>query len=135
MEPDRLRFLPYVSRALSVVAWPFMRLLNRFLDFRFPSPAAPVPGEGKADDGRYDYGLSQPEYGIRLEKGIRIPMRDGTELHGDVFRPDATGRFPVIMAEAPYPRHIWDSLYIAAGEGREVVNRTNRPASMLVIIG
>lgn len=28
----------------------------------------------------------------------------------------------------------WDSLYIAPGEGREIINETNRPASMLVII-
>jgi mannose-6-phosphate isomerase-like protein (cupin superfamily) len=28
----------------------------------------------------------------------------------------------------------WDSLYIGPGEGREIINRTNRPASMLVVI-
>ena len=28
----------------------------------------------------------------------------------------------------------WDSLYIGANEGREIVNATNRPASMLVVI-
>lgn len=28
----------------------------------------------------------------------------------------------------------WDSLYIGASEGREIVNRGKRPASMLVII-
>jgi glyoxylate utilization-related uncharacterized protein len=28
----------------------------------------------------------------------------------------------------------WESVYIAAGEGREIINETNRPASMLVII-
>jgi len=28
----------------------------------------------------------------------------------------------------------WDSVYIAAGEGREIVNATNRPASMIVVI-
>ncbi|GAB4245163.1 MAG: cupin domain-containing protein [Thermoleophilia bacterium] len=28
----------------------------------------------------------------------------------------------------------WDSVYIAPGEGREIVNETNRPASMLVVI-
>jgi predicted acyl esterase len=35
-----------------------------------------------------------------------IPMRDGTRLVGDLFRPDAPGRFPVIMAEAPYTRYM-----------------------------
>lgn len=28
----------------------------------------------------------------------------------------------------------WDSIYIAANEGREIINETNKPASMLVII-
>lgn len=28
----------------------------------------------------------------------------------------------------------WDSVYIGAGEGREIVNATNKPASMLVVI-
>ncbi|NTU60389.1 MAG: cupin domain-containing protein [Deltaproteobacteria bacterium] len=28
----------------------------------------------------------------------------------------------------------WDSLFIGANEGREIVNATNRPASMLVVI-
>lgn len=28
----------------------------------------------------------------------------------------------------------WDSVYIAPDEGREILNKTNKPASMLVII-
>jgi quercetin dioxygenase-like cupin family protein len=28
----------------------------------------------------------------------------------------------------------WDSLYIGPNEGREIINQTNRPASMLVVI-
>jgi quercetin dioxygenase-like cupin family protein len=28
----------------------------------------------------------------------------------------------------------WDSIHIGAGEGREIINETNRPASMLVVI-
>jgi len=28
----------------------------------------------------------------------------------------------------------WDSIYIGPSEGREIVNKTNRPASMLVVI-
>lgn len=28
----------------------------------------------------------------------------------------------------------WDSLFIGANEGREIINKTNRPASMLVVI-
>ena len=28
----------------------------------------------------------------------------------------------------------WDSIYIGANEGREIINHTNQPASMLVVI-
>lgn len=106
MRPERMRYLPLVSRVLSFVLWPFLKAFNRILYSRFPSPSASPPPGGGVDDGRYDYGLSQPVYGIILEKGVFIPTRDGTRLKADIFRPDAPGRFPVIMAEAPYPRYI-----------------------------
>jgi quercetin dioxygenase-like cupin family protein len=28
----------------------------------------------------------------------------------------------------------WDSVYLAPNEGREIINKTNKPASMLVVI-
>lgn len=28
----------------------------------------------------------------------------------------------------------WDSVYIAPNEGREIINRTNKPVSMLVVV-
>jgi predicted acyl esterase len=67
---------------------------------------APASLSDYVDDGRYDYGLSQPNpgYSVKVDKGVAITMRDGIKLKGDVYRPDAPGRFPVIMAQAPYPR-------------------------------
>ena len=39
-----------------------------------------------------------------LDKSIRqmIPMRDGKRLSSDLFRPEAEGRFPVIIMYHPY---------------------------------
>jgi putative CocE/NonD family hydrolase len=37
-----------------------------------------------------------------MEFDVRVPMRDGTELSADVYRPDADGRFPVILVRTPY---------------------------------
>ncbi len=72
---------------------------------------ATVPAAGRpyVDDGRYDYGLSQPnpDYKVKVELKVEIPMRDGVRLVGDVYRPDAPGRFPVIMSESPYPRKMY----------------------------
>lgn len=52
---------------------------------------------------RYDeHTLSQPLYKVHVDANIRIPMRDGVTLAADVFRPDAPGRFPAILARTPY---------------------------------
>ncbi len=45
-------------------------------------------------------------YAIKLEKNVRIPMRDGSYVVADIFRPDAAGKFPVIMSMGPYPKDI-----------------------------
>ena len=36
------------------------------------------------------------------EPNVMVPMRDGTHLATDVFRPDAPGRFPVLVNRGPY---------------------------------
>jgi putative CocE/NonD family hydrolase len=41
-------------------------------------------------------------YDVKLELGSKQTMRDGTKLAADVFRPDASGRFPVIITRTPY---------------------------------
>ena len=41
-------------------------------------------------------------YKVRTERAVMIPMRDGKRLSADVFRPDAEGRFPVIIMYHPY---------------------------------
>jgi predicted acyl esterase len=39
---------------------------------------------------------------VAVERDVRVPVRDGTLLVGDIFRPDAPGRFPVILGCHPY---------------------------------
>lgn len=69
---------------------------------------AAAEGNAYRDDGRYDYGLSQPDPSIQVlvEENVFIPTRDGTRLQCDIYRPDKPGRYPVIMAFAPYPRRV-----------------------------
>jgi uncharacterized protein len=45
---------------------------------------------------------SKPAYEVKVEFDRRIPMRDGVTLSADVYRPDAPGRFPVILSRTPY---------------------------------
>lgn len=45
---------------------------------------------------------SQPTYTVKIEFNQRVRMRDATELSADIYRPDAEGRFPVILSRTPY---------------------------------
>jgi putative CocE/NonD family hydrolase len=42
------------------------------------------------------------EHEVKLELGVKQRMRDGTNLSSDIFRPDAKGKFPVIITRTPY---------------------------------
>ena len=56
---------------------------------------------------------------VKVETGVEVTMRDGTVLLADVYRPDAPGRFPVVLERTPYDRaerrgnHIVMPLYVA----------------------
>ena len=60
------------------------------LSFLIPTllPSAPV--------------VMEPTYDVRIERNIRIPMRDGKTLSADLIRPDAEGRFPILIEYHPY---------------------------------
>jgi putative CocE/NonD family hydrolase len=41
---------------------------------------------------------------VIVETGLRVPLRDGVHLVGDVYRPDDGERHPVLLARTPYDR-------------------------------
>jgi predicted acyl esterase len=43
---------------------------------------------------------------MHLDKDVAVPMRDGASLRANVFRPDAPGRFPVLMTLGPYGKDV-----------------------------
>jgi len=43
---------------------------------------------------------------MRVEKDVGIEMRDGLVLRANVFRPDAEGRYPVILAHGVYGKDV-----------------------------
>ncbi|MBI3303568.1 MAG: CocE/NonD family hydrolase [Deltaproteobacteria bacterium] len=49
---------------------------------------------------------SRPEHRIKVEKNVPARMRDGVTLYADVYRPDAEGRFPVILLRLPYGKEM-----------------------------
>ena len=50
---------------------------------------------------------------VKIEFNRRVRMRDGIELSADIYRPDALGRFPVILSRTPYTKTSGSSLKIA----------------------
>ena len=42
-----------------------------------------------------------PDNAIR-EQNVMVPMRDGVRLAADVIRPEAPGRYPVLVTRGPY---------------------------------
>lgn len=63
---------------------------------------------GPQTTGRDYVNLSVAEYGAARENSVEVTMRDGTILLADIWRPNADGRFPALVAAAPYPRQIQD---------------------------
>jgi predicted acyl esterase len=81
--------------------------------------------------------ISQPRYRIRAEEDVYVTMRDGVRLAVDIFRPDAPGKFPALLAMSPYGKEgqkillppqpldksaLWDG-NIEAGDTNDIVSR------------
>lgn len=41
---------------------------------------------------------------LKIETNVPIPMRDGTTLYADIYRPEGPGPFPVILQRTPYDK-------------------------------
>jgi predicted acyl esterase len=54
---------------------------------------------------------SQPKHGVKVEKDIMVPMRDGVHLCTDVYRPDVPGeRFPALLAFAYWAKDVQEAI-------------------------
>ena len=57
-------------------------------------------------------GIMSAEYSVVVDENVMAPMRDGVLLAADVYRPDAPGKFPVIVTRTPYdkrnPEHMYE---------------------------
>jgi predicted acyl esterase len=64
--------------------------------------------------------VSQPrDHKLIVEKDVQIPLRDGTLLYADVFRPDTTERVPAIMNISVYQK---DKLWVPPADLEEAAN-------------
>jgi predicted acyl esterase len=67
-----------------------------------PSPGAAYAIERLFRTALPKLTITPPAPGIRFERDVAVPMRDGVQLRVNVFRPDGAGRFPVMMSAHPY---------------------------------
>jgi putative CocE/NonD family hydrolase len=49
-------------------------------------------------------GTSEPVYKVVTQKHLAMRTRDGVTLYADVYRPDASGKFPVLVVRTPYDK-------------------------------
>src|SRR5579884_4174037 len=47
-------------------------------------------------------GWAAQPYPVVIEHNVPVRMRDGVTLRADIYRPDAPGRFPVLLQRTPY---------------------------------
>jgi predicted acyl esterase len=68
---------------------------------------------------RCEIAFGQIGYEMLLEQNADVPVRDGAILHANVYRPNADGRFPLLMTFGPYGKDVqlrefmqeaWDGL-------------------------
>jgi len=57
---------------------------------------------------------------VQIQLDLRIPMRDGVELYGAIYRPELGDCFPVLLIRSPYstqhPRYIeWALRFVESG--------------------
>ncbi len=45
---------------------------------------------------------SADQYAVVYERNALVPMRDGITLKADIYRPQAEGKFPVLLQRTPY---------------------------------
>src|SRR5215216_5947904 len=88
--------------------------------------ASIVTGLTTAEDSTMDMPekaarVSKPrDLPLIVEKDVQVPMRDGTILYADIFRPDTTDKVPVILNISVYQK---DKLWVPPADLEEPANQ------------
>jgi uncharacterized protein len=49
---------------------------------------------------------SRPQYRVLVDKDVPMQTRDAVTLRADVYRPEVSGRFPVLLSRLPYNKNL-----------------------------
>lgn len=50
--------------------------------------------------------LSAPKYEVQIDRGVKVPMRDGLTLSADIYRPQGVEKAPIILVRTPYKKEM-----------------------------
>jgi putative CocE/NonD family hydrolase len=90
----------------------FLSLLSLLLLASISIAQAPAPAKGT--------------YSVITQPGVRVKMRDGVLLAADIYRPQAEGKFPVILTRTPYNRKDPATGNLLASHGYVVIQQDTR---------
>jgi predicted acyl esterase len=62
-----------------------------------------------------DWRTSERRYGVVAERNVDIPVSSGIGLKADVYRPDSSDRFPVLLALSPYSKEAQGAAMMPVG--------------------
>jgi predicted acyl esterase len=71
-----------------------MRAFLSFILLSVPFTPATLGQQPTQADKSLTPAAARTAYELKIEFNSRVPMRDRTELSADIYRPNATGRFP-----------------------------------------
>jgi putative CocE/NonD family hydrolase len=81
----------------------------------FAAPILSGPQEGSRTPSSWKLPANiPPRNDIAIENRVPVPMRDGTVLYADVYRPAADGTYPVLVSRTPYSTERFPSAYEGA---------------------
>ncbi len=63
----------------------------------------------------------EPQWTVKVDRNVRIAMRDGVELAADFYYPDTPGRFPTLVERTPY--HRAESVLLRTGTPQYLASR------------
>src|ERR1700674_4098840 len=69
-----------------------------------PGDSGAVRSHGEAEMFSTKWQTSPRQYGVTIERDVAIPVRSGVTLDSDIFRPDAAGKFPALLAVHAYSK-------------------------------
>ena len=58
---------------------------------------------------------SPRQYGVKIERDVAIPVREGVTLDSDIFRPNANGKFPALLAVHAYSKSVQSEQMLPEG--------------------